>query len=551
MPQRKKTTKRARSSPASKRAAKKAVSGGRVVLIPNDPEAVTSLPARVVSPHADRGTGRATFVFGKAPAVAQYPLGTDGFLFWQSREAALRTLDAYEAFAGPFKAWAPAARSPLPLRRNAGSELNAYYDRNSVSFFEYGKGTAKTFSGASTDVVSHEIGHGLLDALRPDLWFSNLPEHGAFHEAFGDCIAMLTALGDPATRTALLAVTSDLGAANFVEAVMEDLAAGVRRALGPGHPAAQPRHGFNAFKWRLPSLLPTAGGPAVLTGEAHSFARVFTGCFYDTIRFIFSSYTTKTAATLATAAKTAGTLLVQGARNAVEQARFFQAVGEAMLQVDSTTNGGANQVAVTSAFHRHGVSLAPPARAFGARGAVGRTRGAAASGGAASMRHVETDVKRRLGVVAGTRLARVEMSLGGERVDKFVNQRAVPLDTVHPRLRGVVAHAPEPVVVGGARRGAAAVRSAVPDSATTDDEVRYFVESLLERGSIAMDGDTPLTRTAAATRGATRGAVAGVSAVSRPTTPQSDVITHVVRTRGGKKVLERIRFACCFGCEPG
>jgi Zn-dependent metalloprotease len=47
--------------------------------------------------------------------------------------------------------------------------------------------------GASTDVVAHEVGHGLLDSARPDSSTSIL-EVGAFHEAFGDCIAMLTAL---------------------------------------------------------------------------------------------------------------------------------------------------------------------------------------------------------------------------------------------------------------------------------------------------------------------------------------------------------------------
>jgi hypothetical protein len=38
----------------------------------------------------------------------------------------------------------------------------------------------------------------------------NFLEAGAFHEAFGDCMAMLTALRDQETRQKLLAVTADL-----------------------------------------------------------------------------------------------------------------------------------------------------------------------------------------------------------------------------------------------------------------------------------------------------------------------------------------------------
>ena len=64
-------------------------------------------------------------------------------------------------------------------------------------------GTKSTWSGASTDVVAHESGHALLDQSRPDLWDSSYPETNAFHEAFGDCMALLTAFADPATRTAV------------------------------------------------------------------------------------------------------------------------------------------------------------------------------------------------------------------------------------------------------------------------------------------------------------------------------------------------------------
>lgn len=547
----------ARSAPAAKRTAatkkkapKKPAAGDRINFIPNDPEAVAYLPLRTTPPRREGGAGHARFKFEKPPAPAslQSP-GTAAFLFWQSREAALAAVEAFEQIAGPFRAWSKGARSPLPLFYNAGTDLNAYYDRQSVSFFEYTTRGITTFSGASTDVVAHEVGHGLLDSLRPDLWSSNLPEHGAFHEAFGDCMAMLTAFADPATCRQVIRLSPTLASANFVEATAEDLSAGVRRALGASHPAALPRHAFNTFTWRLPSSLPTTGGPNVLTGEVHSFARVFTGCFYDTIRFIFHSFASQTPRTLQQAARTAGQLLVQGASNAIEQARFFQAVGEAMLQADASENSGENHDAVISAFRRHGISLATPERAFQERSllagaAAGIMRAGARAG--ATPRTVENEVRRRVGAVAGARMTHSQTTLAGERVDKYVHQREVSLSGLSERLAGVTALAPEPVMVGGARRGYAAIRSSLPDSAGTESEVRFFVKTLLDRGSIAFDGTVERARGSRRRPLARAGAIAGASK-PKPVTPQSDVITHVVRERGGKSVLERVRFAC--GCR--
>jgi hypothetical protein len=551
MPTKKKAKSKRTTRPATKRksvATKKRVTKkaarsqarGRINFMPNDPGAAAFLPLRIVG--AGRESGRARFAFEPAPApAAQFAPGTDEFLFWQSRQAALAALQTFEWLNGPLAAWATAARSPLPLFRNAGIDLNAYYDRDSVSFFEFTTRGVTTFSGASTDVVAHEVGHALLDAIRPDLWTSNLPEHGAFHEAFGDCIAILTAFEDRATCRQLVASPRNIGAANFVEATAEDLSAGVRRELGAGHPASQPRHAFNNFRWRLPSSLPTTGGPAVLTGEVHSFARVFTGCFYDTIRFIFNAFPSQTAVTLREAARTAGTLLVVGTQNALEQPRFFQAVGEGMLSADATANGGQNQNAILSAFNRHGISLATPDRAFHERSLL--TSASPRRGAATTPRAVQDEIRRRYGSATGARAVRTPFSVGAERMEKFVHRHEVDLTGLSERLAGVVAAAPEPVVVGGARRGFAAVRSAPPDAAATETEVRYFVETLLDRKSIAFDGKVPRSHRAVRTRGAVRTASAPVPS-TRPVTQQSDVITHVVRYRGGKKVLERVRFAC-------
>ena len=201
-----------------------------------------------------------------------------------------------------------------------GSTANAFYDRSSLQFFRFDTAARTYFSGASTDVVAHEAGHGLLDAIWPDLWSSNFTEANAFHEAFGDCIAILTALADLDTRVALLQAADDLRGANFVEATAEDLSDAIRQGIADSilqnrfRNASKPRHALNSFLWQMPLNLPFEGDPGVLLGEIHSFGQVFTGCFWDLVSNIFAALPGNNEATLAAAARDAGALLFNAAR---------------------------------------------------------------------------------------------------------------------------------------------------------------------------------------------------------------------------------------------
>jgi hypothetical protein len=445
---------------------------GDIDYIPNDPLAEADDPMRVEGAHTAQNGKVARFRFASsAPSSNTYRPGTMEFLYWQSREAALAALDAFAACAGPLAAWAPEVRGSLQLVPNAGDDLNAYYDRRTLSFFVSQNDDGATCSGASTDVVSHETGHAILDSLRPELWNSALPEHAAFHEAFGDCMAIITALNDNATRDALLARKDGLDAQNFVESLAEELSDAVRRAMGPSHPASRPRHALNSFRWQLPSKLPTTGGPDVLTGEVHSFARIFTGCFYDTIRNIFSAQPSKSSADLANVARIAGKLLFDGARSALERPRLFQEVGNAMLIADQAGNAGQNSVAIRQAFDAHGIELTVTPR-------IHRTLALA-------------------GEVSGLRVTQ-EVSLSG----------------LHPLLDGVVAEAP--LIPSTAMRSDYSLVSGTAQSPTPEEEVRFFVTTLLAIGSIGFEA-TPASGT-----------------------------THSVRLVGDKRVLRRIRFRARF-----
>ena len=155
----------------------------QINFIPNDPLAGATPPMRKKAPSADRSGTKAGFNLAAGPAAALYAPGTPGFIHWQCREAALQAVwKVWEGIAGPLPRWARSGNvRKLDLFPDFGLDLNAYYDGQSLSFFHSSAGTKTTFSGASTDVVAHEAGHGFLDAVRPDLWFSNLTETGAFH----------------------------------------------------------------------------------------------------------------------------------------------------------------------------------------------------------------------------------------------------------------------------------------------------------------------------------------------------------------------------------
>jgi hypothetical protein len=508
--------------------------------IPNDPNTRAVMPMRQQPARRNRAAGRAGFNFVQHGAQALDDFGTTEFLFWQSREAALATVEAWEGYAGNLTSWAD--RSDEPRRIDLSpvfddgqtfgpSRLNAYYDGTGVRFFDFDNGTETIFSGNSTDTVSHEVGHALLDATRPELFESNLPEVNAFHEAFGDCVAILTALADRPTREALLRANPDLSKPNFVETTSEYLAAAAKKQFGNVAPS-KPRHGLNQFQWKLPTALPAGtfrDKPELLTREPHSFSRVVTGCVYDLLRSVFQAGAAQDQAALAAAAISVGRLLVAAAKATPETARYFQAVGRAMVKADDNRNAGVHRQRISDAFKGHGVllgtaamtaptaGLAGPPPTFGGRGVT-----VAAS--------TMTDVKARISAPRGRFV--FSASPLGANVAEAVHRREVPLGDMSKSLKGVVAYGAEPVLIG-ASGGRAAVLGALPEPNRTVDEVSAFVETLLKNNRIALEtGKKPRRAGAAATRSPTAGR----------NLPQPH--THVIRSVGGKKVLTRVRFLC-------
>jgi hypothetical protein len=498
-----------------------------VNFIPNDPMSGPAAPQlRSQVPRRDRAAGRAGFTFTNPVAEGLFPVGSSEFLFWQCREAALAALETWESFAGNLTAWSDQAadQNNLPLRQQGpGNVLNAFYDRQTFSFFAFVTPKKTTFSGASTDVVSHEVGHGLLDSVRSDLFDSMFLEAAAFHEGFADCMAILTALSDQQSRQAVLAVAPDLGTPNFLETTAEDLSDGVLQAFGPKLNPSAPRHALNSFAFQIPSTLPVNGPPTQLINESHSFGQVFSGSFYDCLRNIFASMPAQGEQELLAAAQRLAKIVLAAVGAAPLVPRFIESVGRSMISADVQLNGGANQAAIQKGFAAHAVTvgstnlLAPRADlAGGVPGLTGRV---------SAILDVATrkDLLQRIGAPPKAKLAVDTADVLGQTFAKAVHFREVPLGGLDKRLAGVVSVAEEPMFVGSSGKSAILMGS-LPEETATQDEVQSYVESLLEHDRISFDRQE-------------KGAVAA-------TDSDANTTTHRILVRKGKKVLVRERILC-------
>jgi hypothetical protein len=290
-----------------------------------------------------------------APKPGIYKAGTSEFRYWAAAEA----LDRARTFWAPLlagKTWHTGAELPADL--DAGVDLNAYYDRQGLKFFHETVQGTTYYAGESPDILCHELGHAVLDVLRPDLWNTASDEAAAFHESFGDMSALLTALQLKSVRVEVLQVTGGkIGRSSRLSRLAEQLGAAIRLVRAD---AAEPdclRNAANSFFYRNPLDLPPVGPAATLSSEPHSFSRVFTGAFFDALAgalAVVGSASPTEDQLEATALALAG-LLVQGVQAAALVPDFMSQVAASMVAADAQTNQGRFSDVLKSAFVRRGL----------------------------------------------------------------------------------------------------------------------------------------------------------------------------------------------------
>jgi hypothetical protein len=190
-----------------------------------------------------------------------------------------QTLSMYERHHGaPIRfAWNTGGNTDrITVHPRAGVDRNAFYSRTAkvLKFFHFAPAgqTREVFTCRSLDIAAHEMGHAILDGLKPGwLGAANPPQTGGLHEAFGDLTAVFLTLAQPDQAEALVALTrANLHDKNFLSSVAEEFGkAALNRDYGL-------RNADNDLK------LSQVGN------EVHDISQVFTGAVYDILADIYA-----------------------------------------------------------------------------------------------------------------------------------------------------------------------------------------------------------------------------------------------------------------------
>ncbi len=165
----------------------------------------------------------------------------------------------------------------LLLLPHAGYQENAFYDRGTGALhFFYFEGPAgkPVYTCLSHDIVAHELGHAVLDGLKPYYNEVSSPEAAGFHEYFGDAVAMMASLGNrEIARIVTRGGPDRLSAKNVVSAIASEFGAALR---------GLPDEDYLRGAWNRRRMTDLRG-----TYEEHDWSEVLTGVYYDLLEYLY------------------------------------------------------------------------------------------------------------------------------------------------------------------------------------------------------------------------------------------------------------------------
>ncbi len=368
-PAKKRPPPKAKAAPAKKApAVKRSPASAPILAWENDPDSGLK-PQKRPSPTLSLGP-LPLHIEGTPPKPALYPAGTPNFRYWTAADALRRAKDFWKHHLPDGSEWH--AGVTLAVHLDAGEDLNAYYDRKSLSFF-HGAANGKTiYTCESADIISHEFGHAVLDLLRPDLWDAALDEVAAFHESFSDLSTILTALqlvlGAPGS-----AERNRRPSRSELDLVPHGRPVGQGRSTTM-NPQAAPadclRNAVNSFFYRDPMQLPPDAPHHELSSEPHSFSRLFTSAMFEAMAGMLKLITDKPREEdLEKLSHDAGALLSRAVQNAALSAAFFSELAAQVIWADGSLFNGKYEDALRSAFVRRGLLSLEAARSLRAEAA--------------------------------------------------------------------------------------------------------------------------------------------------------------------------------------
>jgi len=355
---------------------------------PDDPGAPPTVRMPILRPRPVFGMGQLHInIDGPAPAPSGDQPGTAEFRYWGLAEALRRAADFWGPLMPAGHSWHPQVGAALTAKLDDGDDLNAFYDRNGLSFFHHQVGDMTVYSGESPDVVCHEVGHAVLDTLAPGLWDVASAEAAALHEAFGDISAILchTQLTDLGSQI-IAATNGRVSRSSDLSRLAEQLGWAIRQEA-PG--AVDPdclRNAANRFFYSDPASLPPSGPAATLSSEPHSFSRIFSGAALHALAGMLQEQATKDAEGLRQAGIDLGKLLVAAAQQAPIVSDYFAQIAAHMISADADLFAGKYGRRLRTAFVRHGILS--PAHAVSIRSEAGMA-GPMMAGGSAPLQSMQ------------------------------------------------------------------------------------------------------------------------------------------------------------------
>ena len=272
-----------------------------------------------------------------------YPLGTIQQQAMGVKQMVNTTL-FYMQKKSPRKFTSWAAQKMLTIQPRAGKDLNAYYDRSSLKFFYFGDPVRKenVYTCDSHTVVTHELGHAVLDILRPDWWNTTNLEHWSLHEAFGDITALFAMLQyDQLIETAIAQTQGNLEQSNILSRLAPELGLAlynITKGKNGELPFAM-RDLSTKFEYANPNQLPKSGREDRIVAECHSFGRIFSNAIYDIFVKTAKHIEVNNKKTLFEACKDArdivADILLKAVVSCPNHPKLFEAMAKQMLSVDN------------------------------------------------------------------------------------------------------------------------------------------------------------------------------------------------------------------------
>lgn len=259
------------------------------------------------------------------------------------------TLDLAEQLADQSLPWQFDGR--LGVQPHHGEGMNAFYVRQdkALEFYHWESSHLGKHIQVSqgADVVAHETGHALLDGLKPEFLYDWGEESRAFHEAFGDCMAMLVACSRPAlVERTLVETEGNLLRDNPISRIAEEFGSAWRREWNPYDTHPYLRNALNGYKYVPHQSLPENGPVDSLNKQAHSYSQIFSGAFYRCL----AAMSGEKGQNLTGASQQLGRVFLHAVEMTAPSSTTLKEVARCMLTADRQLYGGAHLETLQGVF---------------------------------------------------------------------------------------------------------------------------------------------------------------------------------------------------------